>query len=44
MSIEQHIEELRAELGDCIDQCERTQIETELQAAKAELEALLRPD
>lgn len=44
MSIEQHIEELRAELFACPDQTERAQIETELQAAWAELAALLEPD
>lgn len=35
MSIEQQIEELRAELSVCIDGAERAQIEEELQAAKA---------
>lgn len=40
MAIEQHIEELRAELIACDDKCERAQIEAEIQAAKAELTAL----
>jgi len=31
MSIEQHIEELRAELSACLDRAERAQIEGELQ-------------
>lgn len=40
MTIEQHIEELRAELIACDDTSERAQIEAEMQAAKAELAAL----
>lgn len=35
MSIEQQIEELRAELSACIDEAERVQIAAELEAAKA---------
>lgn len=35
MSIEQQIEELRAELSACIDEAERVQIEAELKAARA---------
>jgi uncharacterized protein YdeI (YjbR/CyaY-like superfamily) len=42
MSIEQHIEELRAELSACIDDAERAQIEAELQAALAEMAAIER--
>lgn len=34
MTIEQQIEELRAELSACIDDAERAQIEAELEAAK----------
>lgn len=34
MSIEQHIEELRAELSWCDDAAERRQIEAELRAAE----------
>ena len=37
MSIEQQIEELRAELSACIDAIERAQIETELRSARARL-------
>ncbi|MBV9527327.1 hypothetical protein [Sphingomonas sp.] len=37
MSIEQHIEELRAELLACDDAGERAQIEAEFEAAKAAL-------
>jgi hypothetical protein len=37
MTIEQHIEELRAELRTCICRKERRQIERELQAARDEL-------
>lgn len=40
MTIEQHIEELRAELIACDDKRERAQIEAEMQAARAELAAL----
>ncbi|HKX90021.1 MAG TPA: hypothetical protein VJM13_12470 [Sphingopyxis sp.] len=39
MTIEQHIEELRAELSWCYDAAERAQIEAELEAAKALLVA-----
>lgn len=39
MTIEQHIEELRAELIGCDDAVERSQIAAELQAAKAQLAA-----
>ncbi len=35
MSIEQQIEELRAELSACLDDTERAQIEAELEAARA---------
>jgi hypothetical protein len=38
MSIEQQIEELRAELSACTDDAERAQIEAELEAAKVLLE------
>ena len=38
MSIEQQIEELRAELGGCFDRREARQIATELQAAIGERE------
>jgi hypothetical protein len=41
MTIEQHIEELRAELRNAIDLEERRQIEAELAAAVEELDALL---
>jgi lipoate-protein ligase A len=41
MTIEQHIEELRAELRNAIDLEERRQIEAELAAAGEELDALL---
>jgi F0F1-type ATP synthase epsilon subunit len=41
MTIEQHIEELRAELRNAVDRDERGQIEAELAAAVAELDALL---
>jgi len=41
MTIEQHIEELRAELRNAIDLEERQQILAELAAAVAELNALL---
>lgn len=37
MTIEQHIEELRAELRNAVDAAERRQIEAELQLASAEL-------
>ncbi|MFX5907316.1 hypothetical protein ABTE61_19135, partial [Acinetobacter baumannii] len=39
MTIEQHIEELRAELSWCDDTDEQAQIEAELEAAKALLAA-----
>lgn len=39
MTIEQHIEELRAELRNAYDADERRQIESELAEAAAELEA-----
>lgn len=39
MSIEQQIEELRAELSACIDHAERAQIEAELQTARTPLAA-----
>lgn len=41
MTIEQHIEELRAELRNAVDRKERRQIEADLAAAVAELDALL---
>ena len=41
MTIEQHIEELRAELHNAVDHEERQQIMAELAAAVAELDALL---
>ncbi len=41
MTIEQHIEELRAELRNCCDVAERVQIEGELEMALAEREAML---
>lgn len=37
MTIEQHIEELRAELNNVCDAAERRQIESELDLARAEL-------
>ncbi|WP_189510245.1 hypothetical protein [Mesorhizobium sp. M1D.F.Ca.ET.043.01.1.1] len=37
MTIEQHIDELRAELKNACDVIERRQIEAELQLAEAEL-------
>ncbi|OCP21392.1 hypothetical protein BC360_22965 [Ensifer sp. LC163] len=37
MTIEQHIEELRAELRNCPDQAERCHIQAELEAALADL-------
>lgn len=40
MTIDQHIEELRAELKACIDDSERAQIEAELQAALTERDLL----
>jgi hypothetical protein len=44
MSIEQHIEELRAELFACTAPNERRQIEREMRDAKAQLDARLKPD
>lgn len=41
MTIEQHIEELRAELRNAVVRKERRQIEAELAAAVEELDALL---
>lgn len=41
MLLEQHIEELRAELRNCCDRKERREIEAELKRARAELEARL---
>ncbi|MGN6096475.1 MAG: hypothetical protein ACTHP8_09595 [Bosea sp. (in: a-proteobacteria)] len=41
MPIEQHIEELRAELRNCWDIEERAQIEGELEMALAEREVML---
>lgn len=37
MTLEQHIEELRAELAETVDAAERRKIEIELQLARAEL-------
>lgn len=42
MSIEQQIEELRAELSACINEAERAQIEAELAAARDVQRALER--
>lgn len=44
MSIEQQIEELRAELSWCDDAQERRQIEAELQAAETQLKRYMRTD
>ena len=41
MAIEQHIEELRAELKNACDVIERRQIEAELQLALADLAMIL---
>ena len=41
MTIEQHIEELRAELRNAWDTAERRQIEVELQLAEADLAVML---
>lgn len=41
MPIEQHIEELRAELRNCCDAQEHRQIEEELEIVLAEREAML---
>ncbi|WEX79504.1 hypothetical protein PYH37_005837 (plasmid) [Sinorhizobium numidicum] len=40
MTIEQHIEELRAELRNAVDANERRQIEVELELAQAEREVI----
>ncbi|MEP9370308.1 hypothetical protein [Xanthobacter sp. VNH20] len=37
MTLEHHIEELRAELRNAVDACERHQIEAELEVARAQL-------
>ncbi|TNC96132.1 MAG: hypothetical protein FD119_1969 [Stygiobacter sp.] len=37
MTLEQHIEELRAELQNCISRKERHQIERDIEAARDEL-------
>ncbi|WP_274617183.1 hypothetical protein [Novosphingobium terrae] len=44
MAIEQHIEELRAELSACGSRVERRKIERELKDATARLAVQLRPD
>ncbi len=44
MTIEQHIEELRAELRNCPDRAKRREIETELEAASDELSKFLEED
>jgi len=41
MSIDQHIEELRAELRNAVYRDERREIQTELELALAEREAML---
>ncbi|MBB3313348.1 hypothetical protein FHT78_005140 [Rhizobium sp. BK196] len=41
MTIEQHIEELRAELNNTLDAVERREIEAELQFAQADLAVLV---
>ncbi|MGM4884541.1 MULTISPECIES: hypothetical protein [Rhizobium] len=41
MTIEQHIEELRAELRNACDAVERCQVEAELQLAQADLAVAL---
>ena len=41
MLLEQHIEELRLELGAAIDPAERRQIEAELELARAELALII---
>jgi len=41
MTIEQHIEELRAELNNTLDAAERREIEAELQLAEADLAVAL---
>lgn len=44
MIIEQHIEELRAELRNAVDPVERRWIVAELELARAELEVLMAED
>ncbi|MGB3318015.1 MAG: hypothetical protein WA978_01475 [Sphingopyxis granuli] len=44
MSVEQHIEELRAELRSLTDENELRQVEAELEAALAERDRLWRED
>lgn len=41
MLLEQHIEELRAELRECVDPNERREIEVELELARAELAVIV---
>ncbi|GAC1045323.1 hypothetical protein [Rhizobium sp. No.120] len=41
MTIEQHIDELRAELNNALDAAERREIEAELQLAQADLAVML---
>ncbi len=41
MLLEQHIEELRAEAAACIDPVERSEIELELELARAELAVII---
>ena len=41
MTIEQHIEELRAELKNTFDATERRQVEAEIELAQAELVVIL---
>lgn len=41
MTIEQHIEELRAELRNACDAAERRQVEAEIQLAQADLAVAL---
>ncbi|MBB2687778.1 UNVERIFIED_ORG: hypothetical protein GGD47_005421 [Rhizobium etli] len=41
MTIEQHIEELRAELNNTLDAAERREIEAGLQLAEADLAVML---
>lgn len=40
MTVEQHIEELRAELRNAVDADERREVEAELQLAEAEREVI----
>ncbi|WP_198931560.1 hypothetical protein [Rhizobium rhizosphaerae] len=44
MTIEQHIEELRAELKNAVDAAERRKVMAELELAQAELAVLLAED